>query len=190
MRSRVFTTIGVVCLALAFILSIYNLYDDSLTVNNQNKIISEYDDKVVLDSLVDVPDYVLNPNIDMPEVDVDGVACIGVLEVFSVDLRLPVLSECTIESLKKAPGRFSGSIYLNNMVIGGHNSRAQFNSLYKLKEGDPVRFTDVVGNVFEYRVRASEVIGPDDVKGLTNGWPLSLFMCTYDNLNRYVIRCE
>lgn len=190
MKSKLFTFTGIFCLVLALIISVNNLIDDRISINSQNKLIEAYDNQIVDESLLEVPDYVLNPDMDMPEVDVDGLSCIGILEVPSLDLRLPILSGWSDELLKKAPCRYSGSAYTNNMVIAGHNSRAQFNKLNKLKEGDLIVFTDVVGNVFEYYVSAIEVLDGDDVDGMLNGWPLTLFMCTYDNLSRYTIRCE
>lgn len=190
MKSKLFTFTGIFCLVLALIISVNNLIDDRISINSQNKLIEAYDNQIVDESLLEVPDYVLNPDMDMPEVDVDGLSCIGILEVSSLDLRLPILGDWSDELLKKAPCRYSGSAYTNNMVIAGHNSRAQFNKLNKLKEGDLIVFTDVVGNVFEYYVSAIEVLDGDDVDGMLNGWPLTLFMCTYDNLSRYTIRCE
>ena len=190
MKSKLFTFTGIFCLVLALIISVNNLIDDRISINSQNKLIEAYDNQIVDESLLEVPDYVLNPDMDMPEVDVDGLSCIGILEVSSLDLRLPILSDWSDELLKKAPCRYSGSAYTNNKVIAGHNSRAQFNKLNKLKEGDLIVFTDVVGNVFEYYVSAIEVLDGDDVDGMLNGWPLTLFMCTYDNLSRYAIRCE
>lgn len=190
MKSKLFTFTGIFCLVLALIISVNNLIDDRISINSQNKLIEAYDNQIVDESLLEVPDYVLNPDMDMPEVDVDGLSCIGILEVSSLDLRLPILGDWSDELLKKAPCRYSGSVYTNNMVIAGHNSRAQFNKLNKLKEGDLIVFTDVVGNVFEYHVSAIEVLDGDDVDGMLNGWPLTLFMCTYDNLSRYTIRCE
>ena len=190
MKSKLFTFTGIFCLVLALIISVNNLIDDRISINSQNKLIEAYDNQIVDESLLEVPDYVLNPDMDMPEVDVDGLSCIGILEVSSLDLRLPILGDWSDELLKKAPCRYSGSVYTNNMVIAGHNSRAQFNKLNKLKEGDLIVFTDVVGNVFEYYVSAIEVLDGDDVDGMLNGWPLTLFMCTYDNLSRYTIRCE
>lgn len=190
MKSKLFTFTGIFCLVLALIISVNNIIDDRISINSQNKLIEAYDNQIVDESLLEVPDYVLNPDMDMPEVDVDGLSCIGILEVSSLDLRLPILGDWSDELLKKAPCRYSGSVYTNNMVIAGHNSRAQFNKLNKLKEGDLIVFTDVVGNVFEYYVSAIEVLDGDDVDGMLNGWPLTLFMCTYDNLSRYTIRCE
>lgn len=190
MKSKLFTFTGIFCLVLALIISVNNLIDDRISINSQNKLIEAYDNQIVDETLLEVPDYVLNPDMDMPEVDVDGLSCIGILEIPSLDLRLPILGDWSDELLKKAPCRYSGSAYTNNMVIAGHNSRAQFNKLNKLKEGDLIVFTDVVGNVFEYYVSAIEVLDGDDVDGMLNGWPLTLFMCTYDNLSRYTIRCE
>lgn len=42
---------------------------------------------VVKTSVGSIPDYVLNPDMDMPEVDVDGMSCIGTLEIPRLDLN-------------------------------------------------------------------------------------------------------
>ena len=83
MKSKLFTFTGIFCLVLALIISVNNLIDDRISINSQNNLIEAYDNQIVDESLLEVPDYVLNPDMDMPEVDVDGLSCIGSLEVSS-----------------------------------------------------------------------------------------------------------
>ena len=130
----------------------------------------------------------------MPEItleDLDGAACIGVLEIPKIDLKLPVLSEWSYPLLKKAPCRYSGSAYLDNLVIAAHNYRTHFGKLKELETGDEVIFTDAAGNRFEYNVAAVEALTPQSVEDMTSGeWALSLFTCTLDGKNRVTVRCE
>lgn len=141
-----------------------------------------------------IPDYQLNPEMEMPEItleDLDGAACIGVLEIPAIDLKLPVLSEWSYPLLKKAPCRYSGSAYLDNLVIAAHNYRTHFGKLKELEMGDEVIFTDAAGNRFEYKVAAVEALTPQSVEDMTSGeWALSLFTCTLDGKNRVTVRCE
>ena len=58
---------------------------------------------------------------EMPTVEINGQECIGTLEIPSLGLKFPVISEWSDEKLKKAPCRYSGSAYLNNLIIAGHN---------------------------------------------------------------------
>ncbi len=36
----------------------------------------------------EIPDYVLNPDMEMPEEKVDGIPCVGILEIPSLNLKL------------------------------------------------------------------------------------------------------
>ena len=130
----------------------------------------------------------------MPEVrleELDGAACIGVLEIPEIDLKLPVLSEWSYPLLKKAPCRYSGSAYLDNLVIAAHNYRTHFGKLKELEVGTEVIFTDAAENRFEYKVAAVEALTPQSVEDMTSGeWALSLFTCTLDGKNRVTVRCD
>jgi len=137
-----------------------------------------------------VPDYLLNPGMEMPVQEVDGVAYIGYLEFPTLGLTLPVCSETTEWQLKLAPCRFSGSVYENDLVIGGHNYTTHFGSLGTLKYGDVVTFTDVDGNVFQYEVIDFETLQPNQAGDLCAGdWDLTLYTCTFHVESRLVVRC-
>ena len=200
---KIFTITGLLLFAAALALSVYNLWDGYRAEQSREKLLEEYRDKSqnISDegeqaegSDGQIPDYQLNPEMEMPEItleDLDGAACIGVLEIPEIDLKLPVLSEWSYPLLKKAPCRYSGSAYLDNLVIAAHNYRTHFGKLKELETGDEVIFTDAAGNRFEYKVAAVEALTPQSVEDMTSGeWALSLFTCTLDGKNRVTVRCD
>jgi sortase A len=90
-----------------------------------------------------------------------------------------------------APCRYSGSAYLSNLVIAGHNYSNHFGRLSDMKIGDEVKFIDVDGNEFDYRVGDIEILQPIAVDEMKNSdWDLTLFTCTIDGVNRITVRCE
>lgn len=139
---------------------------------------------------MEIPDYILNPNMDMPTVSHDGQAYIGILEIPAIDLRIPVISEWSYKGLKIAPGRYKGSAYTRDMVICGHNYATHFGYLNRLYTGATVIFTDIDGNRFEYVVEGKETLEAYDIEGMVDsGWDLSLFTCTPGGQYRLTIRC-
>lgn len=187
--SRILSCIGVVLVICSISLCAYNVYDSFRSYFVSKQKMNEY--HVVKTSVGSIPDYVLNPNMDMPEVDVDGMSCVGTLEILSLDLNLCVTSTFSDENMKQLPCRYYGSIYKNNMVIVAHNYWFHFGRLNTLKSGDEVIFTDASGNQFKYSVDAMDVVSPESVAEVTNGkWPLTLVTCTLDSQNRIVVRCK
>ena len=200
---KIFTITGLLLFAAALALSVYNLWDGYRAEQSREKLLEEYRDKnqnisdegeQAEESDGQIPDYQLNPEMEMPEVmleELDGAACIGVLEIPEIDLKLPVLSEWSYPLLKKAPCRYSGSAYLDNLVIAAHNYRTHFGKVKELETGDEVIFTDAAGNRFEYKVAVVEALTPQSVEDMTSGeWALSLFTCTLDGKNRVTVRCD
>lgn len=131
------------------------------------------------------------PYMDMPEQEVDGRMYIGVLEIPSLELELPILSQWDDADSNIAPCRYSGSAYQKDMVIAGHNYVNHFWSLQSLSIGDEVIFTDVDGNVFRYAMVDIEILKPHQVEQMCTGdWDLTLFTCTVGAGERIAIRCE
>ena len=138
-----------------------------------------------------VPDYLLDPRIEMPTQEIDGIAYIGYLAIPSLELELPVISETTYPYLKKAPCRFAGSAYLDNLVLGAHNYNRHFGRIDELSYGDIVQFTDMDGNVFTYEVGSVEILQPHQGEELCSGeWPLTLYTCTIGGRTRVTVRCD
>lgn len=138
-----------------------------------------------------IPDYILNPNMEMPTVEAEGDKYIGTLYFPSLKLELPVMSSWSYPDLKKAPCLYSGSIYTGNAVIAAHNYASHFGQLTKLAPADEVYFTDVDGNVFTYEVVLLEVLEPTAIEEMTAGdFNLSLFTCTLSGQSRFTVRCD
>ncbi len=137
------------------------------------------------------PDYVLNPDMDMPVEEVNGVNYIGILRIPALELSVPVINKWSGTHLKLAPCRYNGSAYLDDFVIAGHYYPCFFGALRTLSPGDAVIFTDMDGNVFYYEVAAMEVLTPAEVEEMiSSGYALTLFTCTPDVANRIAVRCD
>ena len=138
-----------------------------------------------------LPDYVENPEIEMPVAQVDTHSYIGILSIPAIKVTLPVISQCSDENLRYAPCRYAGSVYLDDLVIAAHNYRAHFGSLGALRLGDSVSFTDMDGNAFFYEVADIELLPETAVEEMTAGeWSLTLFTCTLGREKRITIRCD
>lgn len=195
---------GLILVTAAVLLLVYNLWDGHRARESEEAILAEYlqENKKASESPdasdkedeQNIPDYILNPDMDMPEYTLKSlgdVACIGILEIPALDLELPVISSWSYSSLRQAPCRYSGSAYKGDLVIAAHNYQSHFGGLRTLPEGSEVFFTDVVGNRFSYYVAVTEALTPWSVDDMTSGeWPLTLFTCTLDSQNRVTVRCE
>ena len=203
---RFFTGAGLILVAGAVLLLMYNLWDSRRAEESQEEILAEYlsenkkaselpsdPDGEAADSQ-DIPDYLLNPDMEMPEFTLSSlgdISCIGILEIPSLDLQLPVISEWSYPALRLAPCRYTGSAYKGDLVIAAHNYQSHFGRLKTLSTGSEVIFTDAVGNRFVYQVAVIEALTPWSVEDMTSGeWPLSLCTCTLDSQNRVTVRCE
>ena len=195
---------GLILVTAAVLLLVYNLWDGHRARESEEAILAEYlqENKKASESpdasdkedKQNIPDYLLNPDMDMPEYTLKSlgdVACIGILEIPALDLELPVISSWSYSSLRLAPCRYSGSAYKGDLVIAAHNYQSHFGGLRTLPEGSEVFFTDAVGNRFSYYVAVTEALTPRSVDDMTSGeWPLTLFTCTLDSQNRVTVRCE
>lgn len=139
----------------------------------------------------EIPDYMLNPEMDMPVKKVQGNYYIGVLEIPDLELELPIISQWSYNRLHTAPCRYYGSAYLDNMVICAHNYDRHFGRLETLGVGSPITFTDSDGNVFRYKVGSIEILKPRETERMKESeWDLTLFTCTIGGRTRVTVRCE
>ena len=195
--SKRFIGIGILCLLAAFCLTAYNIWSDAQageTADSALQQMKQLQDNTVQDTVntseEEIPDYILNPEMDMPTQDIDGQDYIGTLVIESLGLSLPIISEWSYPRLQIAPCRYAGSAYLDNMVIAAHNYKSHFDHLKNLSQGDTVTFTDIDGNVFNYQVVEIETLPPYSIQEMTSGdWDLTLFTCTIGGQARVAIRC-
>ena len=123
----------------------------------------------------ETPEYLRNPEMEMPVEEIEGNGYIGLLEIPALGLSLPVMSEWSYPNLKLAPCRYSGSAF---GPIGGLNA------------GDSITFTDMRGNRFAYEVQVVETLEATAVADMVSEeWDLTLFTCDLSGESRVTVRC-
>lgn len=148
-------------------------------------------DEIVVIPEVEIPDYVLNPKMEMPVVRYENEEYIGLLEIPALGLKLPIMSEWSYSRLKKSPCRYTGSAYLDNLVLSAHNYESHFGRLKELDEGERIVFTDTDGNRFNYEVVFIETLKPTAIRAMTSSeYDLTLFTCTVGGKSRVTVRCD
>ncbi len=138
------------------------------------------------------PDFIRDPTMPMPVTSLDGHDYIGILDIPSQQLSLPIMMDWSYPKLRITPCRWKGSLYAGDLIIAGHNNSRHFTPVKQLKIGDEVRFTDAKGNVFIFQVSAIESIDGNDVQRMLRGsetWDLTLFTCSHSSRRRYTVRC-
>ena len=139
---------------------------------------------------MELPDYVLNPDMEMPIQEIEGNYYIGLLEIPSLGISLPVMSEWSYSKLKLAPCRYSGSAYTGSLTIAAHNYRTHFGPVRGAPAGTQVFFTDVKGRRFSYEVSTVETIEATAIEEAVKvAWNLTLITCTPGGQARVAVRC-
>lgn len=190
-------------IAAALLLTVYNLWDEHRAGTAVTQVMEQLQKQTPDSMLVqtpsspagpgesEIPDYILNPDMEMPTMDIDGNRYIGTLDIQALNLSLPVMSEWSYPKLKIAPCRYVGTAYQGNFVIAAHNYRTHFGSLGNLSAGDRVTFTDVDGNIFSYDVVEVQILNPAAIEEMvSDDWDLSLFTCTLGGKTRLTVRCD
>ena len=189
-RSRLLITCGILLLAAALLLTVYNLWSEQRAEASATQALQELKTQMEQREAPSRPLYELYPNMEMPVLQADGKSYIGVLDIPALGLSLPVISQWSYPDLKLAPCRYTGSAYSGNLILAGHNYPSHFGGLKNLQSGDTVCFTDADGNQFFYQVAELEVLDGTAVEEMTAGdWQLTLFTCTYGGQSRVAVRC-
>ena len=197
-KYKVMLGAGLLLIAAALALAAYNVIDaqraarsaaQALEALSQTTAVSATDPEQA--SADDAPAYLADPEMPMPTVSFDGNDYIGRVDIPSLGLSLPVISEWSYPRLKIAPCRYTGSAYLDNLIIAAHNYSSHFGNLNRLNNGDTVTFTDVDGNQFTYAVSRIEDLPGTAIEEMQAGeWDLTLFTCTLGGRSRVTVRCE
>lgn len=197
--------LGLLLVAAALLITVQNLWESRQAENNALELVDRLDDiisslysenveetfftgEVMLEEMI--PDYILNPDMEMPTESIDGNEYIGILGIGSLGLRLPVMSGWSYLKLKTAPCRYAGSVYTGNLVIAAHNYTSHFGKLKNLHIGDEITFTDMDGNCFCYEVLELEILMSTAIDEMISGdWDMTLFTCSIGGKNRVAARC-
>lgn len=199
----IFITAGSLLLAAALLLVGYNLVDEyraGQTANHVMQILQQQMPETPSDGMrmqedaspkqMELPDYVLNPDMEMPIQEIEGNDYIGLLEIPSLGISLPVMSEWSYPKLKLAPCRYHGSAYTGSLTIAAHNYRTHFGPVRGAPAGTQVFFTDEKGRRFSYEVSTVETIEATAIEeAVSEAWNLTLITCTPGGQARVAVRC-
>lgn len=187
---------GLALVLSAFGLTAYNMMDEKQAGENVAKALEQLRTQTIEPGEQELPEeilpaYEVDPKIDMPTVEIDGHEYVGYINLPTLELNLPVMSEWSYPKMKIAPCKYWGSVYLDNMVICAHNYVNHFGKLGNIAVGAPVAFTDVEGNVFEYTVSEIIQLWPNQTWEMVKGqdWDLTLFTCDRSGRQRITVRC-
>lgn len=199
----IFIAGGLLLLAAALFLTGYNLYDEyraGAAADHVLETLQQQMPETPSDGMrmqedaspkqMELPDYVLNPDMEMPIQEIEGNDYIGLLEIPSLGISLPVMSEWSYPKLKLAPCRYHGSAYTGSLTIAAHNYRTHFGPVRGAPAGTQVFFTDVKGRRFSYEVSTVETIEATAIEeAVSEAWNLTLITCTPGGQARVAVRC-
>lgn len=207
-KASFFLILGLLFLSAALCLTLFNVYSTLRAGAASSAVLGELAPYIPDDPIppegrkvrhedigipdeIEYPDYIVNPNMNMPVREIDGINYIGVLEIPALELALPVAAEWDYYRLNKSPCRYIGSAYLHDLVICAHNYDIHFGNIKTLRYGDEIVFTDMAGNRFSYVVAEVETLEPTAIERMTTGdWDLTLFTCTIGGATRVTVRCD
>ena len=190
--------LGLVLLLGAGSLTAYNIWDGIRADRTSQHIIQEMD---IGQDLVEALDREPDDDPERPVIEVEGYYYIGILEIPSLQLTLPVMDRWDYTRLKISPCVYSGSYKTDDLVICAHNYARHFSPVKRIDIGADVYLITVDCRVYHYQVTNRETLQPGAVENMientnnttdgtvTNEWDLTLFTCNTGGQTRCAVRC-
>lgn len=121
--------------------------------------------------------------------------CVGMIDIDTVDIHLPVWDSSSIVALRYGAGHYEDSVMpgeAGNCTILAHHMRSagsMFNRLDEVEIGDLVKITVQGGHELIYTVDQIKIIEASELLDYVNGditdtKQLTLITCTYDDTGR------
>jgi len=127
----------------------------------------------------------------------NNITIIGLIEIPTIDISYPILSNSNDELLKISVCRFSGPLpnRIGNLCIAGHNYRnsMMFSKLYKLNINDSIFITDLNNVRLEYIIYEKYKVKENNLNCTNNTLDpqITLITCNdYNNSERVVIKAK
>ena len=180
--------LGVLALLAAVLLMGYNQWDSTRAEKAADRVLTQLEESIAEPRTIYPGDAAADTE------TIDGYDYIGYLSIPSIGLALPVMQQWSYPGLKIAPGRYSGALYTDDLVIAGHDYARHFRPLKHLTVGTEVLFVDMNDNTWHYAVSDTEVLQPTQIEEMAvktseSNWDLTLFTCTTTGQARYALRC-
>lgn len=187
---------AIILLTSAVILLFYNTRENDRIEKDNLETVTElerlYEENLAKQENEQLPSLENTENEKKTSININGYDYMGIIYIPILEnLALPVLETYTYSNLKVSVCKYSGGIEDGNFTIAGHNYKSSFGKLSELSVGNIAYFKDVNGIVYKYTCTKIETLSPNQVEEMTTGdWDLTLFTCTYNNVNRLAYRFE
>lgn len=207
--ARLFILFGTMLLLAALFLVLFNLHQDKKSGEISQSVLSELKEMIPQKPIEKEDDEEIDimPSIDLYEeyeedqeeevislstIQIDGNEYVGYITIPEIGIELPVMSEWNYNNLKIAPCLYNGTPKTSDMIIAAHNYNSHFGRISKLNVGDSIIFTNAEGEIYNYEVVQTDLVGGYDVesmfKGAANNWDLTIFTCTLNSQSRVSVR--
>lgn len=184
--SKYLIILGILCILLSMTLYIKNKYQELDTGKKSKEILD------IIETKINVSDKEeIKSNTEDLVLNISGYDYIGVINIPSLNIKLPIMRETDYDRLAISPCKYYGNINTNDLVLCAHDYINQFGKISNLKEDDIVIITDVLGNNYVYKVVLTEELNPTDITNMIDSpFDLTLYTCSYGALKRITVRCN
>lgn len=123
----------------------------------------------------------------------NDISIIGLIEIPSINISYPILSNSTEELLKISVCRFSGPLpnRIGNLCIAGHNYKntLMFSKLHKLNMNDSIFITDLNNIRLEYIIYEKYTVKENNLNCITNtnDMQITLITCNDNNNSERIV---
>ena len=196
----VFITLGLLLMAAAFGLIVHNRIEADEAGRNAEGVLAELSGVMQERPVSAAPAEALSATAEvdktvpvMPTETIEGNRYIGIIEIPSLGISLPVGENWSDELLQVSPCRYSGSYFTDDLVICGHNYERHFSPIKNIQQEELVYFITVDGTRYAYSVIDRETIQPEEIDKMLGKddipWDLTLFTCNNGGESRCAVRC-
>lgn len=118
------------------------------------------------------------------EIVVEGYTFMGILEIESLGLVLPIQTSWSYDQLKISP-----CIYQSEpLSIAAHNYQTHFGQIGNLEVGEVATIQYVSGEIIEYKVVEVTKVHETEIDAVVeNEYDLTLFTCNYSNNTERIV---
>ncbi len=102
---------GILCIIGALSLCAYNVFDTFRGYIAQKRFLKPMPKRSTNPKEGKIKDYLLNPDMEMPEVQLNGLSCVGTMKISGFRFKTASDEWWSYDLMKQAPCRYYGSIY-------------------------------------------------------------------------------
>ena len=181
---KLFFVFGLLCIFSSFILCLYFYINIHLSIQENEKNVHElYNRMPSIENGI-----LLDDSDEMPMVEINQENFVGIIEIPRFNRILPV-GGIWNKNLLKYPLVYKGSIYDRSLIIGGSDSKKQFDFMTQINEKDKVFFIDMKGKRFSYEIEKIEIT--KDISNLNSSeYDLIIFVKNTYSFDYTILKCN